>query len=270
MFPTRIEIIPSDGIVETVQAAVPRSTTLTVTCLPHHGIARTMEASVKLSLLGYHVIPHLAARGLEHRAQLSGIIRDCEAAGITEVFAIGGDGPLGAGPYRSTLPLLADIAEYSGGSITAGIAGYPEGHPSVSGLDLLDALLAKQHLATHVVTQMCFSTQAIFDYAALLRREGIGLPVWAGVAGAVPRTKLLALATQIGVGTSLKFLSNKGALARKLFGVDKYSPESLVSELAAHPNGVAGIHLYSFNRLDKPTWERSDLPEPEASEAASA
>lgn len=270
MFPTRIEIIPSDGIVEKVQAAVPLSTTLTVTCLPHHGIARTVEASVKLGLLGYSVIPHLSARGLEDRAQLSGILRDCGTAGITEVFAIGGDGPRGAGPYESCLPLLEDIAEYTGGSITAGIAGYPEGHPSVSGLDLLDALLAKQHLATHVVTQMCFSTPTILDYAALLRREGVGLPVWAGVAGAVPRTRLLALATQIGVGTSLKFLSNKGTLARKLLGGDKYSPESLVSELMTHPDSVAGIHLYSFNRLDMPTWERSDLPEPEASEAASA
>ena len=270
MFPTRIEIIPSDGIVEKVQAGVPLSTTLTVTCLPHHGIMRTMEASVKLSLLGYNVIPHLSARGLEHRAQLSGILRDCVAAGITEVFAVGGDGPLGGGPYRSSLPLLADIAEYSGGSITAGIAGYPEGHPSVSGLDLLDALLAKQHLATHVVTQMCFSAPKILDYAALLRREGVGLPVWAGVAGAVPRIKLLALATQIGVGTSMKFLSNKGTLARKLLGGDKYSPQGLVSELMAHPDGVSGIHLYSFNRMDMPIWERSDLPDPEASEPASA
>jgi hypothetical protein len=166
MFPTRIEVIPSDGIVEKVQAAVPLSTTLTVTCLPHHGIARTMEASARLSLLGYTVIPHLSARGLENRAQLSGILRDCEAAGISEVFAIGGDGPLGAGPYRSSLGLLADIAEYTGGSITAGIAGYPEGHPSVSGLDLLDALLAKQQLATHVVTQMCFSAPKILDCRA--------------------------------------------------------------------------------------------------------
>jgi hypothetical protein len=38
----------------------------------------------------------------------------------------------------------------------------------------------------------------------------------------------------------------------------------------AHPDGISGIHLYSFNRLDMPIWERSDLPDPEASEAASA
>ncbi|MHC6222470.1 methylenetetrahydrofolate reductase [Arthrobacter sp. MMS24-S77] len=183
---------------------------------------------------------------------------------------MGGDGPRGAGPYESCLHLLEDIAEYSGGRISAGIAGYPEGHPSVGGLDLLDALLAKQHLATHVVTQMCFSAPKILDYATLLRREGVELPVWAGVAGAVPRTKLLALATQIGVGTSLKFLSSKGTLARRLLSGDKYSPESLVAELVAHPESVSGIHLYSFNRLDKPTWQAMDLREPTANEPASA
>ncbi|MEZ2390524.1 methylenetetrahydrofolate reductase [bacterium RCC_150] len=260
MFPTRVEIIPSDGIVDRVQAAVPLSTTLTITCLPHHGIARTMHAAVQLSLLGYNVVPHLTARGVESRAQLSGIIRDCESAGISQVFAIGGDGPRDASPYSSSLPLLEDIAEYSGGKISAGIAGYPEGHPSVSSLDLLDALLGKQHLATHLVTQMCFSAPKILDYVALLRREGFGLAVWAGVAGAVPRTKLLALATQIGVGTSLKFLSSKGALARRLLGAEKYSPDSLVGELMARPGSISGIHLYSFNRLETPAWERSELP----------
>ncbi|WP_423182504.1 methylenetetrahydrofolate reductase [Arthrobacter sp. NyZ413] len=254
MIPSRIEIIPSDGIVEKVRASVPPSMPLTVTCLPHHGIARTMQVAVELSLLGYTVLPHLTAHGLQDRAQLSGILRDCESAGITEVFAIGGDGSRNAGPYGSCLPMLEDIAELSGGRITAGIAGYPEGHPSVTGLDLLDAVLAKQHLATHVVTQMCFSVPKVLDYVSLLRREGVELPVWAGVAGAVPRTKLLSLATQIGVGTSLKFLSSKGALAKRLLSGDKYSPEPFVSELAARPGSISGIHLYSFNRLDRPSW----------------
>jgi methylenetetrahydrofolate reductase (NADPH) len=131
----------------------------------------------------------------------------------------------------------------------AGVAGYPEGHPSVAALDLVDALLAKQHLATHVVTQMCFAAPKILDYAGLLRREGVRLPVWAGVAGSVPRTKLVTLATQIGVGSSLKFLTRKGPLARKLLSGDRYSPDTLMAGLESQP-GIEGIHLYSFNNLD--------------------
>lgn len=249
MFPTRIEIIPAAGIVEQVQALVPLTTTLTMTCLPHHGIERTMRASVELSMLGYTVIPHLAARSISDRAELTRIMRDCDVAGIGEVFVIGGDRKQAAGPYESALPVLEDIAQYTGGRMRAGVAGYPEGHPSVAALDLLDALQDKQDLATHVVTQMCFDAGKILDYAALLRREGVDLPVWAGVAGSVPRTRLVALATQIGVGSSLKFLSRKGPLARKLLSGDRYSPHTLVAGLESQP-GIAGIHLYSFNNLD--------------------
>ncbi|MFF1383890.1 methylenetetrahydrofolate reductase [Arthrobacter sp. NPDC058288] len=250
MFPTRIEIIPSEGIVEQVRAHVPVTTTLTVTCLPHHGIERTMRAAVELSVLGYSVIPHLAARSVPGRSELTGILRDCDVAGINEVFVIGGDRKQPAGPYESALPLLEDIAQYTGGRMRAGVSGYPEGHPSVGPVNLLDALLAKQHLASNVVTQMCFSATKILDFATLLRREGVQLPVWAGVAGTVPRTRLVSLATQIGVGSSLKFLSRKGPLARKLLSGDRYSPESLVAGLESEPGNIAGIHLYSFNNLD--------------------
>jgi methylenetetrahydrofolate reductase (NADPH) len=247
---TRIEIIPTEGIVERVAVKLPVTTTLTVTCLPHHGIERTMRAAVQLSGLGYKAIPHLAARSLQSRAELTRILRECDSAGIGEVFVIGGDRKKPAGFYESALPVLEDIAQYTGGVMRAGMAGYPEGHPFVGPVDVLDALLAKQHLASHVVTQMCFSEGKILDYAALLRREGVKLPVWAGVAGAVPRTRLVALGAQIGVGSSLKFLSRKGPLARKMLSGDRYSPDSLIAGLESEPANIAGIHLYSFNSLD--------------------
>lgn len=248
--PVRLEIIPTDGIVSKVQAHVPSGSTLTVTCLPHHGIKATMQASVRLGLLGYNVIPHLAARSLESRVQLEGILRDCDAAGITEVFAIGGDAPHPAGPYNNSVRLMEDIADMTGGNLATGVAGYPEGHPRHNELHMLDALLEKQHMASNVVTQMCFSAPRISWYAELLRREGVDLPIWAGVAGAVPRGKLIALATKIGVGPSLKFLNRKGPLARRLLNAGSYSSQSLITELSAVRPALAGIHLNSFNNLE--------------------
>ncbi|MGM9473847.1 methylenetetrahydrofolate reductase [Pseudarthrobacter sp. YS3] len=274
MFPTRIEIVPSTGILEQVRAHVPLTTTLTVTCLPHHGIERTIRVAVELGGLGYTVIPHLAARSIHDRAETTRIMRECDAAGIREVFVIGGDRKQPAGSYEHTLPLLEDIAQYTGGRMRAGVAGYPEGHPKVQPLDLLDALLAKQHLATSIVTQMCFAAPKITDYAALLRREGVKLPVWAGVAGSVPRTRLVSLATQIGVGSSLKFLSRKGPLARKLLSGDRYSPASLVAELettnttSPETGNLAGIHLYSFNNLDAVPNEAGPASSPAALQPA--
>ncbi|MFD1214527.1 methylenetetrahydrofolate reductase [Arthrobacter sp. GCM10027362] len=250
MFPVRMEIMPTDGIIAGVRAAVPVGSALTVTCLPHRGIKSTMQTAIQLGLLGYNVVPHIAARGLQDRSQLAGMLKDCQAAGITEVFAIGGDAPYAAGPYDSAAQLMEDIAEISGGGISIGVAGYPEGHPGQDALHMLDSLLQKQHLATNMVTQMCFSAPKIAGYIELLHREGVELPVWAGVAGAVHRARLASLAAKIGVGTSLRLLNRKGPLARRLLSGETYSPRSLVSELSAFQPALAGIHLYSFNNLD--------------------
>lgn len=251
VLPVRMQVIPSEGIAARIQAAVPAGTQLTVTCLPRRGVGPTIRTAIALAYLGFEVVPHLAARSIESREQLAGVLRNCHDAGITEVFAVGGDAGEPAGPYDSSLPLLEDLAEVSGGRIRAGVAGYPEGHPDHSELHMLDALLEKQHLASSVVTQLCFSAPRIQWYAQTLRREGVRLPVWAGVPGAVPRAELISLATRIGVGPSLKLLNRRGPLGRRLLRGGHYSPESIVAELQ-RGGAVEGIHLYTFNNLAGP------------------
>ncbi|UTT70027.1 methylenetetrahydrofolate reductase [Arthrobacter sp. DNA4] len=251
VLPVRMQVIPSEGIAARIQAAVPAGTQLTVTCLPGRGVGPTIRTAIELAYLGFEVVPHLAARSIESREQLAGVLRNCHDAGISEVFAVGGHAGEPAGPYDSSLPLLEDIAEVSGGRIRAGVAGYPEGHPDHSELHMLDALLEKQHLASSVVTQLCFSAPRIQWYAQTLRREGVRLPVWAGVPGAVPRAELISLATRIGVGPSLKLLSRRGPLGRRLLRGGHYSPESIVAELQ-RGGAVEGIHLYTFNNLAGP------------------
>ncbi|GAB3270743.1 methylenetetrahydrofolate reductase [Sinomonas notoginsengisoli] len=248
--PMRLEIVPTEDIVPQVATTVPEGSALTVTCLPHHGIETTAETSVRLAGLGYQVVPHLAARSIGDRARLARVLRRFESAGITEVFAVGGDAVQAAGPYANSLELMEDIAELSGGRLSIGVAGYPEGHPTHGAVALLDALLAKQHLAANVVTQMCFSARMITAYVGLLRSEGVELPVWAGVTGPVPRTRLISLAAKIGVGPSLKFISRKGPLARRFLRGDAYSCETLVRDLSAPRTGVAGIHLFTFNSFE--------------------
>ncbi|MFJ5957686.1 methylenetetrahydrofolate reductase [Paenarthrobacter sp. NPDC092416] len=248
MLPTRVEIIPSEGIVDAVSQVLPTSTAISITCLPKHGVGATLRAAVQLRELGYTVVPHLAAKALESRAQLSALLGDCNAAGISEVFAIGGDGQ-STGPYATGGELLRDIARITSGGMAVGVAGYPEGHPDIASLQLVDALLEKQEHATKIVTQMCFSADKIHEYVAMLRREGVTLPVWAGVPGAVSKAKLIPLATKIGVGPSLKFLSRKGPLARRLLIGERYTPDALMEGLAERP-GIEGIQLYSFNSLD--------------------
>ncbi len=250
MLATRLEIIPTDTIVAAVLAQLPASTPLTITCLPHHGIERTMATALELADHGYTVIPHLAARSIASPGQLARIVGQCRAAGITEVFTIAGDRAQPAGPFASSEALMRELVELSGNSLRMGIGGYPEGHPGITREHLLQATRSKAEMASCIVTQMCFSSETIAGYIAHLRGEGITVPVWAGVAGAVPRTKLISLATKVGVGSSLKFISGKGAPGRKLLGSRQYSPDSLMAELAALPTPPAGIHHYSFNNIE--------------------
>ena len=246
--PVRMQVNPTEDVAALVQAHAPAGTALAVTCLPRQGVGPTIRTAIELAYLGFEVVPHLAARSIESRGQLAGVVRNCHDAGITEVFAVGGDAGEPAGPYDSSLPLLEDLAELSGGTIRAGVAGYPEGHPGHSELHMLDALLEKQHLASSVVTQLCFSASRIQWYAETLRKEGVRLPVWAGVAGTVPRAQLIRAALKIGVGPSLKLLNRRGPLGRRLLKGGLYSPQAILAELEGR-GVVEGVHLYTFNNL---------------------
>ncbi|WP_066217412.1 methylenetetrahydrofolate reductase [Arthrobacter woluwensis] len=162
---------------------------------------------------------------------------------------MGGDAGTPAGPYADGEALLRDIAELGVGRFTLGVAGYPEGHPGIPDHVLLESLRRKQEHARRIVTQMCFSAERIGEYVTGLRREGVDLPVRAGVAGAVPTARLVSLAAKIGVGSSLRFLSGKTSLARNLLPGNRYAPEEMIGRLGAQ-SGIDSVQLYTFNSLD--------------------
>ncbi len=251
--PVRVEIIPGRDIVDRLQRFLPAPATVTITCLPHHGPSETVDLAVQLAKLGYRAVPHLAARSIQSRAQLAGFTARLEATGVRDVFVIAGDAGSADGPYSWSLPLMEDIASLSGLSI--GMAAYPEGHPTVEEAELTGLLLKKQELATWAVTQMCFSGPVLATYVDTLRAAGVTLPIWAGVPGAVRRTRLISLAGRIGVGPSLKFAQRSGSLLRNVVAPSSYDPAPLVH--AVSEAGVfAGLHVYSFNDV-----ERLGLPE---------
>ena len=86
-----------------------------------------------------------------------------------------------------------------------------------------------------------------------MRRRGITLPVLLGVPGPVERTKLLAMATKIGVGDSTRFLAkHKGTLTR-LAAPGGFTGERFLERcapaLSARRRSVTGLHVYTFNQV---------------------
>ncbi|MBT2533324.1 methylenetetrahydrofolate reductase [Arthrobacter sp. ISL-48] len=246
----RLEVVPSADLLTQLPTALGTTGSVSVTCLPHHGPARTVEASVNLAHLGYHVVPHLAARSITGQAELHSLLQPLQDAGISELFLVAGDRRVAAGPYTWSGQLLEAVKAYSP-DFSIGIAGYPEGHPQLSQEQLSTSLLMKAPLASSMVTQMCFSVEAISRYLRTIRKSGIHIPVWVGVPGPVSVRKLVSLGARLGVGRSLKLARGTG-MAGALLRDDFLSYDSgrlireVHQELAGDPL-FAGFHVYTFN-----------------------
>ena len=66
---------------------------------------------------------------------------------------------------------------------------------------------------------------------------------------------------RIGVGASLRLLRNRGRLIGRLFGPKIYRPDAFLHELAPQlvdsQLGVAGFHVFCFNRVEQSeNWRR--------------
>jgi methylenetetrahydrofolate reductase (NADPH) len=248
----RFEVIPAAGIEDRV-GSLPIGTTITVTSSPRHGIGRTVEVAEKLAAAGYDVVPHLAARLVEGPEHLERIVATLRAAGVREAFIVGGDSPLPAGPYSAAGDLLDALEDMGRPFSRIGIGGYPEGHPLASAEELLAALQRKQGAADYIVTQICFDADALVKWMVMLREQGINLPIVFGLPGVVDRRKLLEISLQAGVGVSLRYLTRHGRQVAALLRAREYDPTDLarsVSERLAEAHlSVAGVHLFTFNRV---------------------
>ena len=250
----RFELLPLAGALDAA-AALPAGSTVTVTSSPRRGADATVELAQALSRMGFHAVPHLAARQFLDRSQLAGVLDRLDAAGVRDVFVVAGDAPEPAGEFPDGLSLLRAMADLGHPMTAVGVPSYPEGLPLVADDDLLWQLLrAKQEFATYTVTQLCFDADAVCAFAAEARSRGITLPVVAGVPGAVDAGRLLRVSLRVGVGDSARFLRANRSIAGKLLRPNGHRPDGLVRRLGAHVAAgrcaIDGLHVYTFNQVD--------------------
>jgi methylenetetrahydrofolate reductase (NADPH) len=111
----------------------------------------------------------------------------------------------------------------------------------------------KRRYATHVVSNLTFDPDMLARWVRRLRQRGITMPLLLGVPGPVDRTKLLAMATKIGVGESTRFLAkHKGTFAR-LAAPGGFTGERFLAKLAPTLSPpemlVEGLHVFTFNQV---------------------
>jgi methylenetetrahydrofolate reductase (NADPH) len=213
---------------------------------------------------GYVAVPHIAARMVSGRGELKEICDRLTESGISTVFVPGGDSEP-VGDYPDALTLLEDLIVLGKPFANVGITGYPESHPTISDDLTIQAMWDKRRYATHVVSNLTFDPAVLATWVGRMRKRGITMPLLLGIPGPVDRTKLLSMATKIGVGESTRFLAkHKGTFARLAapggFTGERFL-EQVAPSLAAPEMLVEGLHVFTFNQIAATAAWRRDLLE---------
>ena len=259
----RYEVLPTPTIEDKILQSVPLDRTVTVTASVGKGLEATLALSESLARHGYRAVPHLAARMVSGRAELEEIVDRLASAGIDSVFVPAGDADPPVGDYDGSLALLQDLSGIGCPFRHIGVAGYPESHPTINDDITVQAMWDKRNHATHVVSNLCFDAQALRIWIQRMRQRGTSMPLLIGMPGPIERTKLLSMATKIGVGESTKFLAKNKSVFARIATPGGYSPERFVERLApvfAEPSShVEGLHVFTFNQVAETEAWRKDL-----------
>ncbi|UFN43625.1 methylenetetrahydrofolate reductase [Nocardioides okcheonensis] len=260
----RYEVLPTASTEDKVLAHVPRDLVVTVTASPSKGMEATLDLAERLAGHGYDVVPHLAARMVSGRAELTEVVERLRGKGVSRVFVPGGDAEA-VGDYPDALALLEDLKELGSPFSHVGITGYPESHPTIHDDLTVQSMWDKRRYATHIVSNLTFDPALVRDWVHRLRARGVTMPLLLGIPGPVERTKLLGMATKIGVGESTRFLAkNKGLFAR-LAAPGGFTGESFLEKCAPAlgEDGalVEGLHVFTFNQVAETEAWRTGLLE---------
>jgi methylenetetrahydrofolate reductase (NADPH) len=248
----RYEVLPTASTEDKVLENLPTERTVTVTASPSKGLDATFDLAERLAGHGYTVVPHIAARMVSGRTELSEICDRLTGKGITQVFVPGGDADP-AGDYVDAFSLLEDLADLGRPFEQVGITGYPETHPTISDDLTIQSMWDKRRHATYIVSNLTFDPKAITSWVTRLRARGVTMPLYLGMPGPIDRAKLLATATKIGVGESTRFLTkHKGTFVR-LAAPGGFTGERFLEQcspsLGAEGALTEGVHVFTFGQI---------------------
>ena len=177
------------------------------------------------------------------------------AAGVTEIVALRGDPPKGAGKFApvpggfsGSVELIEALART--GKFTIRVGAYPEPHP-----DAADAQADIDHLkrkidagATSAITQFFFKADTFFRFRDACAKAGIDAPILPGIlpienwAGAEKFARAC--------GTSIPPLVAEGFARAAENGTSDLLATALATELCDTllRGGVEHLHFYTLNR----------------------
>lgn len=198
-------------------------------------------------------VPHLTCVG-HSQAELKDILASLENAGIRSLMALRGDAPQHDPTYRphpEGFAHASDLIAFAKAnySFQIGCAYYPEKHPDAPHLDDdIKWLRFKQDCgASFATSQLFFDNEAFYQFRDKAAMAGVTLPLIAGILPVTSLGQIRRIFELSGQEAPRKLLDFLGA------GDDKEVMQRGIEYAVQQcqdllENGVAGLHLYTFNR----------------------
>ena len=247
---------PVAADLDALTLAAPAQMAVYLSAVPTRPMSDLLGFAVGVRNVGFEPMPHIAARNIASAGALDDLLGQlAEKAGVRKLLVIAGDSDQVHGPYASALEVIESGLLQRHGVTEVGIAGYPEGHPRISGDALDRALAAKVEaaeqtgLGVHIVTQFGFSAERIVNWILRLRDLGIEQPVRIGMAGPTNLATLVRYAKRCGVAASAQGLTRQAGLLKHLFGAS--APDDIIRGIAEASGRLGDIsaHFFSFGGI---------------------
>jgi len=208
-------------------------------------------------------VPHLTCVG-HTGSEIEQILERYATAGISNIMALRGDCPKGAGPeawkdVRYAAELVRVIKKFTDRRLHpdrrgfgVGVAGYPEGHAETPNrLVEMERLKAKvDEGADFIVTQLFFDNRDFYDFRSRCELAGIKVPIIAGIMPVTSHTGMKKMA-ELALGSRfpaplIRALNRTGGDENAVKRVGVHWATEQCRDLLDHD--VAGIHFYTLNR----------------------
>ena len=250
--------LPKPTEIEAVASVLDEGTEVFLSTLPHVSLDQQIETAGIVRSNGLEPVLHIATRYFATRTEMVGYLaRANQEADVSRVLIIGGDLHPPRGEFDSALALIESGLATDYGIKRIGVAGYPEGHPKISDAILRTALGEKmaaaeeQGLGVEIVTQFCFSPDAIVNWLTGTWERWPGTHVRLGFAGPASAKSILRYALRCGVKTPKSGLGHKLTAASRLARNHDPAPSiEAVGDTLRQNSGSASVHLFSFGGLE--------------------
>ena len=202
---------------------------------------------------GVAALAHLTCIGADAKA-ISSVLGELKAKNITNILALRGDIPpdgCASGEYLYASQLTEAILRYS--DFCVGGACYPEGHLESKSLqdDINNLKIKIDSGCGFLTTQMFFDNNILYDFMFRLLKNGIDVPVIAGIMPVINAKQIARICSLSGTTLPPRFRAIVDRFADNPNAMNQagiaYATEQIIDLIA---NGVNHIHIYTMNKPD--------------------